>query len=322
MMDLGSDLHAKASLNYDIWRDTLRKICGRYSPEGLEPKAFNGAVNAVRLYGFDAVDITSNAPRIERTARDVRLDRFEHYGAILQLGGRSTVIQYDQTIELSTGDVALVDSTRPATYISGDVPGRWIGLILPRRGLMSHLGLEPAEVLHRRAETAACRLLFHLCVMPRTNATFRWLRRTPTCRWRSTISSAHSLRRKRPPLPRIPTRCSCGSAASSRIALPIRTSVPARVAGEAGISLRYLQKLFTARGSTCSHFIHSLRLDRAAQLIRRRASMKTGQPLSMIAHACGFSDYTHFARAFRRRFGHPPGATGDRSVADNGARQS
>ena len=34
---------------------------------------------------------------------------------------------------------------------------------------------------------------------------------------------------------------------------------PCEVAAEAGISLRYLQKLFTERGSTCSEFIYSLR---------------------------------------------------------------
>ena len=83
---------------------------------------------------------------------------------------------------------------------------------------------------------------------------------------------------------------------------------PRRVATEAGISLRYLQKLFTARGSTCSEFIYSLRLDHAAYLLHRRASLGTSQPLSEIAFACGFRDYTHFARKFRHRFGHSPGA--------------
>ena len=85
---------------------------------------------------------------------------------------------------------------------------------------------------------------------------------------------------------------------------------PAQVAAEAGISLRYLQKLFTARGSTCSHFIHSHRLDRAARLLRRRMSLNTGQPLSEIAYACGYSDYNHFLRKFRRRFGHSPSHLG------------
>jgi AraC-like DNA-binding protein len=83
---------------------------------------------------------------------------------------------------------------------------------------------------------------------------------------------------------------------------------PSEVAAEAGISLRYLQKLFTVRGSSCSHFIHAVRLDHAARLIQRRRSMKAGQSLNAIAHASGFRDYTHFARAFRQRFGHAPGA--------------
>src|ERR1700742_2011434 len=58
---------------------------------------------------------------------------------------------------------------------------------------------------------------------------------------------------------------------------------PYEIAAEVGISLRYLQKLFTSRGRTCSGFIQSLRLDQAACSITRRASMKSGQPLSAIA---------------------------------------
>jgi hypothetical protein len=42
---------------------------------------------------------------------------------------------------------------------------------------------------------------------------------------------------------------------------------PCEVAAEAGISLRYLQKFFTARGTTCTHFINSVRLDHAARLL-------------------------------------------------------
>ena len=58
------------------------------------------------------------------------------------------------------------------------------------------------------------------------------------------------------------------------------------------------------------YHISSARLDHAARLIERRALMKTGQPLSDIAYACGFRDYTHFARGFRQRFGAAPGAVG------------
>jgi AraC-like DNA-binding protein len=88
---------------------------------------------------------------------------------------------------------------------------------------------------------------------------------------------------------------------------------PSEVAAEAGISLRYLQKLFTVRGSTCTHFIISLRLDHAARLLHRRAMTKTGQSLREIAYASGFRDYSYFARQFHRRFGHPPGAAAGHS---------
>jgi AraC family transcriptional activator of tynA and feaB len=83
---------------------------------------------------------------------------------------------------------------------------------------------------------------------------------------------------------------------------------PSVAATEAGVSLRYLQKLFTARQSSCTHFIHSIRLEHASRLLHRRELLNTRQPISQIAYASGFSGYTHFARQFRRRFGHPPGA--------------
>jgi CheY-like chemotaxis protein len=34
--------------------------------------------------------------------------------------------------------------------------------------------------------------------------------------------------------------------------------------------------------------------------------IKSGEPLSEIAFACGYRDYSNFARAFRQRFGHAP----------------
>jgi AraC-like DNA-binding protein len=95
---------------------------------------------------------------------------------------------------------------------------------------------------------------------------------------------------------------------------------PAEAAAEAGISLRYLQKLFTQCGSTCTEFIYSLRLNQVARLLDRRKLLSTGEPISAIAYDCGFRDYTHFARKFRRRFGHSPGAhSGTQVCAGNGA---
>src|SRR4029078_10371089 len=67
--------------------------------------------------------------------------------------------------------------------------------------------------------------------------------------------------------------------------------------------------------------IYSARLDHAARLIERRALTKTGQPLSDIAYACGFRDYTHFARGFRKRFGSAPGSVGAGATGSDNARR-
>jgi AraC-like DNA-binding protein len=82
---------------------------------------------------------------------------------------------------------------------------------------------------------------------------------------------------------------------------------PSAVAAVAGISLRYLQKLFTPRGTTCGQFIHTMRLDHAARLLQRRAMCGTKLPLGDIALGAGFRDYKFFSRKFRQRFGCGPG---------------
>jgi hypothetical protein len=53
-----------------------------------------------------------------------------------------------------------------------------------------------------------------------------------------------------------------------------------------GISLRSLQTLFTARGTSCGQFIRASRLNYAATLLRRRAELKRASPLSEVAYAC------------------------------------
>jgi hypothetical protein len=91
----------------------------------------------------------------------VRLDDVEFYHAVFQVVGRSTVLQNDQAVTLDVGEVALVDSTRPVTYVN-DAYAQALSLQLPRRSVMSHLGLEPQGGSGGRRGTRAGRLLFQL----------------------------------------------------------------------------------------------------------------------------------------------------------------
>jgi len=86
-MHRSDDFLNAAELDYDGFKDLLRKDWGRYTPTAIEPEAFTGRVRARTVCGFVAMDLTCNAYSIERTVRDVRLDDMEHYYAALQVAG-------------------------------------------------------------------------------------------------------------------------------------------------------------------------------------------------------------------------------------------
>jgi AraC family transcriptional activator of tynA and feaB len=315
------DVFAEPQLDYEAWRGLLHSMCGRYNPEGIEPDAFTGWLRPVSACGFTVLDIGCNAPRIERTYRDVRLDGADHYFAVFQVGGQSAINHNDQAVRLAVGDVALFDAVRPSTHFSnnGSEPWNTVALDLPRESLVSHLGFDPEGGICRRGGTTAGRLLLEL------------IRNTDKAEG-SAFSPADSYMQLAiydlvgalfAPSDQWPV-----SRHADKLFARIRSIIkdgiadadfdPGELAAQAGISLRYLQKLFTERGSTCSEFIYSLRLDHAARLLNRRASLRTGRPLTEIAYASGFRDYTHFARRFRYRFGYTPGAHAGDVRATNG----
>ena len=71
-MHRSDDFLNAAELDYDGFKDMLRKDWGRYTPTAIEPEAFTGRVRARTVCGFLAMDLTCNAHSIERTVRDVR----------------------------------------------------------------------------------------------------------------------------------------------------------------------------------------------------------------------------------------------------------
>jgi AraC family transcriptional activator of tynA and feaB len=111
-MHPNDDFLSTPELDYDGWRDVLRKDWGWHSALDIEQGgAFTGRVRPQNVHGFVAMDFTCNACRVERTERDARLDDLEHYYVAIQVAGGSMVVQDDRNVRLAAGDVAL--SIRP-----------------------------------------------------------------------------------------------------------------------------------------------------------------------------------------------------------------
>jgi AraC family transcriptional regulator, positive regulator of tynA and feaB len=316
-------------LDFDAWRALLRSNCGG-EVKVTAPNAFAGwmrpsnvcglAAAAVKIqWGSAARDRGCHAHRLERTFRDVRRDGSDHYLILFQVAGQSAVSQIERAAQLTVGDIALIDAARPVTFSSRQGGTQWLSLRLPRKSVRSHLGFELQGGL-RRHETRAGRLLFNLVRDADNDSAFSpsdsYMQLAVYDLVGALFAPSDSLSRSR-----------SSDKLFTRICGVIRDGFsnpdfgPCEVAAETGISLRYVQKLFTERGFACSEYIYWLRLDHAAHLLRRRSLLGTGQPLSEIAYACGFRDYAHFARKFRHRFGDAPGAhagrgqtAGDRTV--------
>lgn len=74
----------------------------------------------------------------------------------------------------------------------------------------------------------------------------------------------------------------------------------AAVAARHRFSLRYLRKLFESEGVTFSEYVLDQRLALAHRLLSGPRGAR--EKIASIAFAAGFSDVSHFYRAFRRRF--------------------
>jgi transcriptional regulator GlxA family with amidase domain len=69
-----------------------------------------------------------------------------------------------------------------------------------------------------------------------------------------------------------------------------------------GVSTRTLSRAFAQWGSSPSRWLWQKRLEMARDLLV--ASRRTS--VSEVAMNCGFNDFSHFSRAFKRRFNAPP----------------
>jgi AraC family transcriptional activator of tynA and feaB len=294
---------ATPQLGFEAWRALFRSTFGSYELESAIPDVFSGWLRPLSAVGFSAVEVVCDEGRIHRTHRDLRIDGIDLYGAVFQVAGRLTVIHASQTVQLVEGDVILVDKSQPVSYKVDSEGLHVLCLQFPRRALISHLGFEPPGVSHKcSSATPAGRLLREVALQALESD--------------STSSPAYSYLQLAAydlvgalftPDPRSDSRST--DKLFARIQSIIRDRLndpdfgPRELAADAGISLRYVHKLFAERGTTCREFIYSLRLDQAARLLNQQGKARR---LNEIAYTCGFREYTHFARKFRQQFGYSP----------------
>ncbi|MFS0726719.1 response regulator [Paenibacillus sp. 1P07SE] len=87
------------------------------------------------------------------------------------------------------------------------------------------------------------------------------------------------------------------------------------LADRAGVSAAYLSKMFREIvNQPYTHYLNELRLHKARQLLLSGRELRIGQ----LAEVCGFSDYPHFSKLFKKRFGLAPQEYREKFQSDPG----
>jgi AraC-like DNA-binding protein len=76
---------------------------------------------------------------------------------------------------------------------------------------------------------------------------------------------------------------------------------PAAIAAAHWVSIRTVNRVFSATGQTVGEVVRARRLARA-----RAEVTATDRPISVIAQRWGFSDTSHFSRTFKAHYGYSP----------------
>lgn len=79
------------------------------------------------------------------------------------------------------------------------------------------------------------------------------------------------------------------------------TVTPAAIASAHGVSIRTVNRVFSASGQTVGEIVRARRLARA-----REDLTGSDRPVSVIAYRWGFSDTSHFSRTFKAHYGSSP----------------
>lgn len=290
----------------DAWLFKAKQICGDCRFQFPNRPAFNGCIERRTVAGLELTRFSSTPVSFAKFPVLSASSPDRSCIVITQLEGVRRYYQEGTRAVLQPGDTTLLDSGRPW---SSDCAGRCSRLYLrvPIWLMQDHLRLTRLPTLPR---------------IPRVSGIGATLFRLLTSLFREAeVFTADEAASALNAYLEILASC-LGSDSLSRSVvsrpgglgeriegfiqdnLADPTLGPAAIAKAAGISVRHLHRLFSARGRRVSDWIREQRLERcSADFVDRRFS---GKSITEIAFSWGFSDSAHFSRCFKQRFGIPP----------------
>ena len=311
------------------WRDAVCNTFVRLECQHEKYAPAHGRLQAGVLGALHVARVTASPQRVERTAAGAAQDDQAYVLASVQLRGNTVVRQGGREAVLTPGCIAFYDTARAYTL---NLPNDFdqVVLHLPRqiiernvpRGLR-HMAkrLSAANPFAQAILALAPQLLrmvdsARLDMAERTAAAAVELISLALDSLDSVgapdASTELALGDAADPMGGSDSSNACNTGADALVwrarelmgdQLAETALSPSFLAAQLGVSLRRLQEVFQARGTTLSDCIWDMRLEFARSLL---AANHAHSSISTVAYSAGFTDVAHFSRRFKQRYGVAP----------------
>ena len=286
---------------YQAWLAKINQVCGHFAARPLDGD-FHGEIDTSYAGSLKLSTVTTRNVNLFRTRQEIRSGNDAWFYTVFQLAGQADIEQDDRQVKLQTGDMTLIDASRPCSILWQQT-SRQVSLLLPRQLLENRLRGSGISVATRLDKS-----------LPMVQLSQRLLHESMSSPQLSASESEAALDAMvcllRPMLHQRDVAPSRREKQFQKIMTLIDDAIqeehlrPEWLADETGMSVRSLYRLFADKGLVVAQYIKNRRLDLCAQALQRA---QDDEKLAGIGYRWGFSDHSHFSTAFKQRFGISPG---------------
>lgn len=286
---------------YQAWLAKINQVCGHFAACPLDGD-FHGEIDTSYAGSLKLSTVTTRNVNLFRTRQEIRSGNDAWFYTVFQLAGQVDIEQDGRQVTLQTGDMTLIDASRPCSILWQQT-SRQVSLLLPRQLLENQLRGSGISVATRLDKS-----------LPMVQLSQRLLHESMSSPQLSASESEAALDAMvcllRPMLHQQEVAPSRREKQFQKIMTLIDDAIqeehlrPEWLADETGMSVRSLYRLFADKGLVVAQYIKNRRLDLCAKALQ---CAPDDEKLAGIGYRWGFSDHSHFSTAFKQRFGISPG---------------
>ncbi|AJE46693.1 helix-turn-helix domain-containing protein [Celeribacter indicus] len=302
------EVHLRSATDKNTYRDLISSVFASYDLRFSPNRQFSAEVKCVDIRDFKFARVHANNQLGVRQHRQVEKDQKDELVLFTSLSGTIHLTQNNREVTVRPGELGLYDLGSPSIWKHGD-PTAVLNLVLPGEVLRRRLsGVSRTTSFPYVVSSGVSRLShgFFVGLWNEVEAISSF--DAELCTGYLADLLALSIERGEKSLPL--NRPSARRALYHRSIAFIRSHLedpdldPQGIAEAVGISVRYLHQIFEEAGQSVCACLRDARLERGhAELSRPRT---LAYPISEIARRSGFRNPSHFATAFKRRYGLSP----------------